>query len=104
MAQRNIQGIWEVVQTNGFRVGLEVGPVNQQDGSFQTKAFEEGRPVTGNGSGNVNGNFVHFIITWNNGTEGAYNGTFGADGIIHGATFDTKHPESFAGWSSSKPF
>ncbi len=104
MAQRNIQGLWEIVQTNGFKVALDVGPINQQNGSFQATAFQEGNQVNGNGSGNVNGDFMHFTITWDNGTQGAYNGAFDAQGFINGASFDVKHPDSVAGWRSSKSF
>jgi hypothetical protein len=52
----------------------------------------------------VNGDFMHFTITWDNGTQGAYNGAFDAQGFINGASFDVKHPDSVAGWRSSKSF
>lgn len=99
----DIRGLWDANQTNGFVVTVNVDPV-QPDGSFTIQAEHSKGSVTGSGAGHVKGDRVDFTITWNNGTQGAYNGTFNAQGFIQGATFDVMHPESFAGWSSSKAF
>jgi hypothetical protein len=103
MAQRDISGLWEILQTNNFILPVKVGPVDQQSGSFNVDALE-GQEITGNGSGNVDGDFVHFTIKWTNGTQGAYSGAFDSQGVINGSTFDVAHPTSIAGWKSSQSF
>jgi hypothetical protein len=103
VAPRNIGGLWDILQTNGFAVPINVEPV-QPDGSFTLEAEENQGAVRGTGAGHVNGNLVNFIVNWSNGTTGAYNGAFDDHGVINGSTFDIKHPQSFAGWHSSRGF
>lgn len=59
---------------------------------------------TGGGGGHVSGDFVGFVINWDNNTAGAYNGAFDAQGRINGSTFDLKNPGSVAGWHSDRTF
>jgi hypothetical protein len=103
---RNVQGLWEIIQSNNFTVPVDVGPV-AQNGTFTIQAMENSS-VSGNGSGSVvdgaDGEFVHFVITWTNGTQGAYNGAFNPQGVLNGSTFDVKHPGAVTGWHSSKSF
>ena len=101
----NIVGLWDIIQDNGFTVPVNIDSFKPQDGSFTLHAEQGGGSnVTGTGDGRVENDLVHFVITWNNQTQGAYNGAFDARGIIHGATFDVKHPESAAKWHSSRSF
>jgi hypothetical protein len=100
---RKFDGLWEIIQTNGFTVPVNVGPVDSATQKFTLQALENGS-VTADGSGNVDGDFVHFIITWNTNSQGAYNGTFNDQGVLNGSTFDVKTPGAVAGWHSSKSF
>jgi hypothetical protein len=52
----------------------------------------------------VAGNFVSFVINWDNNTAGAYNGSFDGQGRIFGASFDLKNPGSTAEWHSDRTF
>lgn len=100
---RNIVGLWDAVQTNGFRATIDIDKV-EQDGTFNLEAQHTNGSVTGNGSGAMAGDQVHFTITWNNNTQGAYIGAFDAEGFLNGSTFDIKHPQAHAGWRSSRDF
>jgi hypothetical protein len=102
MSRWNIVGPWEISQTNRFRVVVDVPSVGQE-GNFLVQAQVEGGPH-GQGGGMLHADDVHFTINWDNGPVGAYNGAFDERGVIHGATFDINHPESFAGWTSSRVF
>jgi hypothetical protein len=63
-----------------------------------------GNGVRGAGAGHVNGDFVGFVINWDNNTAGAYNAAFDAQGQLHGATFDLRNPGSTAEWHSDRTF
>jgi hypothetical protein len=100
---RDIGGLWKIIQSN-TEVVVSVTHVHQPDGVFTVDALQLGNSVRGSGGGNVNGEFVGFVINWDNSTAGAYNGAFNAQGQINGSTFDLKHPGSFAGWHSDRTF
>jgi hypothetical protein len=104
VALRDIHGLWDIIQTNGFVVPINVANFNKSDGSFSLEAEQGAGGVRGNGNGNVRGEMVDFIVNWDNQTRGAYHGAFGQDGVINGSTFDLANPGSFAGWHSSRSF
>jgi hypothetical protein len=100
---RDIGGLWKIVQSNGDSI-ISVTHVSQPDGAFAADAIQLGNGVHGGGGGHVTGNFVGFIINWDNNTSGAYNGSFDEHGQIFGATFDLRNPGSTAEWHSDKTF
>jgi hypothetical protein len=100
---RDIGGLWRIIQSNA-EVVVSVTHVSQPNGAFTVDALQSGNNVHGGGGGNVNGNFVGFVINWDNDTAGAYNGAFDGEGRINGSTFDLKNPGSFAGWHSDRTF
>jgi hypothetical protein len=100
---RDIDGLWNIIQSNGFVVPIHVDPI-APDGAFTLEAQQGNGGVSGTGAGNVTDDFVNFVINWTNDTKGAYNGSFDEQGFIHGSTFDIRHPGHFAGWHSSKAF
>jgi hypothetical protein len=99
---RDIGGLWKIIQSNA-EVVASVTHVSQPDGAFTLEAIQ-GNGVHGGGGGQVNGDFVGFVINWDNSTAGAYNGAFDGQGRINGSTFDLKNPGSFAGWHSDRTF
>ena len=103
MGPRNIAGLWDILQSNGFDVPIDVREL-KPDGSFRLDAEQKPGGVTGSGDGHVDGDLVNFTITWTNGSTGSYNGAFDTQGVIRGSTFDIKHPGAFAGWHSSRGF
>jgi hypothetical protein len=98
---RSITGLWKIIQTNAEVV---VSVSSQPDGAFTLSALQIGNDVSGGGGGHLNGDFVSFVINWNNNTAGAYNGAFDQAGRINGSTFDLKNPGSVAGWHSDRTF
>ena len=103
MAEFDVQGQWEAIQTNNFVAELNIRP-RRSDGSFPGTGTHTNGTVRGAGFGSVRDGQFDFRIAWSNGTEGAYIGTFDNQGRLNGATFDVNHPESFAGWQSSVAF
>ena len=101
---RDIGGLWKIIQTAGGDSFVSVTHVAQPDGAFTVQAQQIGPGVQGFGGGHVSGDFVSFIINWDNQTAGAYNGSFDGNGVINGSTFDLRHPESVAGWHSDRAF
>lgn len=100
---RDIGGLWKLIQTNA-EVVVSVTHVSQPDGAFSVDAIQIANGVHGGGGGHVSGDFVGFVINWDNNTAGAYNGAFDAQGRINGSTFDLKNPGSVAGWHSDRTF
>jgi hypothetical protein len=100
---RDIGGLWRIIQSNATVV-VSVAHVSQPNGAFTVDALQDGNNVHGRGGGNVNGDFVGFVINWDNNTAGAYNGAFDTNGQINGSTFDLRNPGSFAGWHSDRTF
>jgi hypothetical protein len=100
---RDIGGLWKILQSNGDSI-INVTHVSQPDGAFGAEAIQLGNGVHGGGGGHVAGNFVSFVINWDNNTAGAYNGSFDGQGRIFGASFDLKNPGSTAEWHSDRTF
>jgi hypothetical protein len=53
VAPRNISGLWDVIQSNGFVVPIKVKDF-KPDGSYGLEAEQGEGDVTGNGGGHVN--------------------------------------------------
>jgi hypothetical protein len=100
---RDISGFWTIDQGNNDSV-VHVSEFNQSTGNFNIQAMQLGPRVKGTGGGNVDRDFVGFVINWENGTRGAYNGAFDAQGRINGASFDLTNPGSTAPWRSDRTF
>ncbi len=103
MADFDISGKWDAIQTNGFVAKFDMGRPRQEDGAFSGTGTHSNGSVVGAGFGQVQGDEFRFRINWSNGTSGAYNGVF-LQGVVNGSTFDINNPEVFAGWKSSKAF
>jgi hypothetical protein len=100
---RDLTQLWEAIQTNGARVVIDIDQIGQ-DGRFGLEASHSNGSVRGNGSGELRGDQISFVIDWNNNTKGSYQGVFAGDHFINGSTFDVKNPSVFAGWRSSRAF
>jgi hypothetical protein len=104
MAQRDIVGLWDAIQTNGFVATINVDFVAPQ-GQFGIHAEHSEGTVHGQGIGQLIGSDqLHFTITWDNSTVGAYHGAFDDGDFINGSAFDIKNPGNVAGWRSSRSF
>jgi hypothetical protein len=99
MAGFDVSGSWNLHQSNGADVAMNVGRGPSPDGT----ATHDG----------INGHFnqaelteheFHFVIRWDNGPIGDYVGTFGIDGRLRGQTFDATNPHTQALWHSEKQF
>lgn len=108
----NVDGIWELVQSNGFRVRVDIAQPRDlggglADGGLHGAAKElnsSGAELAeANLSGALNGNSFEFIVAWPNGSEGQYTGNFDAGGNLSGVTFDVAHPTSQATWFRQVP-
>jgi hypothetical protein len=108
----NVDGIWELVQSNGF--GVQVDIVQSRDaggaladGALRGAAKELNSAGTelaeANLSGALSGNSFEFTVAWPNGSEGQYSGSFDAVGHLSGVTFDVAHPTSQATWFRQVP-
>ena len=95
--------LWDVIQTNGAIVVMDIDTI-MPDGSFSLDASHSNGAVVGNGQGKVTQRDISFTVNWSDGTRGVYQGEFDGGGQIHGSTFDAAHPESVAGWKSSRAF
>jgi hypothetical protein len=102
-----VDGNWDIVQDNGFRVNIRV---NQTENRLSASATQIGHNVQSNSAeGFVNGPNFEMTIDWNNGTKGLYTGTltsgnFDPPGVGHlkGRTKDLNNPGSEAGWFSER--
>ena len=101
---RHIGGMWKIIQEGGTDSVVHVSHVAEPDGAFTVDAVQDDTNVHGFGGGHVSGDFVGFVINWDDGTAGAYSAGFDGPGMLRGATFDLKNPGSSAEWHSDKPF
>jgi hypothetical protein len=100
-----VGGAWDIVQSNGFRVAINVMQDGDQLGADATHSA--GRVVSTEARGFVRGRHFEITITWNNGTRGEYKGdlTHGhftppPIGFLKGTTRDLNNPLSTATWQS----
>jgi hypothetical protein len=103
----NVSGIWDIVQSNGYRVRVNiVQPVdvngNPQDGGLAGLASEitpKGTDVSDQHlSGSLNGDDFEITVDWHNGSIGQYSGHFDPVGHLTGVTFDLHNPSAQATW------
>jgi hypothetical protein len=100
-----VDGEWDIVQDNGFRVRVIVS--QEQDRLSAFASHSNGSVQSTAAAGFVRGPDFDMTITWDNGTRGQYTGHFSHGpftappiGFLKGRTKDLNHPESQAGWFS----
>jgi hypothetical protein len=108
----NVDGIWELVQSNAFRVRVDIAQSRDPSGALADGglhgAAKELNPAgvelaEANLSGALNGSSFEFTVAWPNGSTGQYTGNFDAGGHLSGVTFDVAHPTSQATWFRQEP-
>jgi hypothetical protein len=100
-----VDGTWDIVQSNGFRVAVNIG---QNGDALTVQATHSGGRVhsVDPTSGFVRGTHIDMTITWSDGSKGQYTGDltpnkFALPGFrLAGETHDLNHPGSHATWSS----
>lgn len=100
-----VDGQWDIVQSNGFRVTVNIG---QNGDTLTVQASHSGgqvhsiEPTTGS----VSNTHIDLTITWSDGSKGQYTGDltpnkFALPGFrLVGETHDLNHPGSHASWES----
>jgi hypothetical protein len=110
MAEFDVRGDWNAIQSNGFAAHFHIDQVPPGGTGITANASHSDSAVNStDAGGRVEGNQFLLEVSWDNGTRGMYTGTFGlaeADGRhrITGVTFDEQHPESQATWFSDQTF
>lgn len=108
----DVDGIWEIVQSNGFTVRVDIAQPRDASGNLADGDLHGAAKVVGAGgvdlaeadlSGALLGNSFEFTVAWPNGSKGQYSGTFDAGGNLSGVTFDLEHPTSQATWFRQEP-
>lgn len=108
----DVDGVWEIVQSNGFLVRVDIAQPrdpsgNLADGDLHGAAKEVGAGgvdlVEANLSGALRGDSFEFTADWPNGTKGQYSGNFDPGGNLSGVTFDLANPTSQATWFRQQP-
>src|SRR6478736_905321 len=100
---KNIVGQWDVVQSNGFTVHMEVNKL-AQNGSFGGTASVVGTAgVRELANGRVTDDEITFDVPVGNVT-GRYTGRFDSGGRLTGNGFQIEHPEVQATWFVDKQF
>jgi len=106
MARRDVQGRWELRQSNGIVVSVDIQPL-RDNGVFNGTATHSNGSIHGSGFGGVdviNPNEFTFTISWSGGNAGAYIASFDSTGKLRGVTFDLSTPTSTATWESLRTF
>ncbi|MDH6128260.1 hypothetical protein [Kitasatospora sp. GP82] len=97
----NAGGTWQLHQSNGFAVTLDV----TQDGSGRLYGTASAGGTVGTiEEGSVDGASIFFTIGWSNGSKGRYTGSLGPDRRLSGTTFDLNNPSSQATWFTDRTF
>jgi hypothetical protein len=98
----HVDGAWILVQSNGFRVEVDIAQARDSNGNLADGALHGSAQVIGgaeaNLSGRLSGDSLEFGVDWPNGTVGQYSGNFDAGGNLSGVTFDLANPTSQATW------
>ena len=98
----DISGTWHTLQGGSRAIEF----VFSQSGSSVTGTADDGAGLNGTFSGNVTGNQVDVIVTWNfqksdgSTLEGEYEATI-SQGTLSGSTHDVSDPSSKATWTAS---
>jgi hypothetical protein len=100
-----VGGQWDIVQSNGFRVSINITQVDDKLSAFASHS--NGSVQSNEATGFVQGPHFEMTITWNNGTRGLYtaelsHGPFTPppQGFLKGRTKDLNNPGSEASWES----
>lgn len=98
----NVEGPWMLVQSNGFRVSVDIAQARDPSGRLTDGPFHGAAQVVGGAEANLNGELsgdsFEFEVDWPNGTRGKYEGNFDAREFLSGVTFDLANPTSQATW------
>jgi hypothetical protein len=99
----DVEGPWELVQSNGFGVQVDIVQSHDPSGRLADGPFHGSAKVVSSGAeanlnGELRGDSFEFGVDWPNGTRGKYTGSFDAGGNLSGVTFDLAHPTSQATW------
>jgi hypothetical protein len=107
----NVSGKWEIVQSNGYRVAVDISQPTESPNGLVTLLTDG--PLTGTAdeitprgtdvshqqlNGQLLGDSFEILIDWHNGTRGQYSGTFDSVGNLSGVTFDVNNPTAQATW------
>jgi len=100
-----VGGEWDIVQSNGFRVRINI--TQDQDRLSAFASHSNGSVQSSEAKGSVRGPDFEMTITWKNGTKGLYTGTLThgpftppPQGFLKGRTKDLNNPGSEANWES----
>jgi hypothetical protein len=100
-----VGGQWDIRQSNGFRVSINITQVGDQLSAFASHS--NGSVQSTEAKGFVRGPDFDMTITWDNRTKGHYTGklTHGPftpppKGFLKGHTVDLANPGSQADWES----
>jgi hypothetical protein len=110
----DVSGSWEIVQSNGYRVALDItqpretqfgpnGPIGLLADGLLTGTADEITPKGTDVSrqsltGELLGDSFEIVVDWHNGSKGQYSGNFDPAGHLSGVTFDVNNPKAQATW------
>lgn len=108
----SVDGIWELVQSNAFRVRVDIAQSRDSSGALAdgglhgaAKELNPGKVALAEANlfGALSGSSFEFTVAGPNGSTGQYTGNFDAGGHLSGVTFDVAHPTSQATWFRQEP-
>jgi hypothetical protein len=103
----NVDGVWSLVQSNGFVVTVDIAQPRDPNGHFADGPLNGAAKIPGlfdlpiaetNLTGMLRGDDFEFRADWPNETKGQYEGRFDPVGRLSGITFDLANPGSQATW------
>jgi hypothetical protein len=95
----DVEGRWDVIQSDGGRVTLDI----TQEGD-QLRGSGTTGGVAGHGIGQAILNQFVFDIQWDSGPHGEYTGMFGINGRLSGIAVDVNNLNSHAYWFATRLF
>lgn len=100
-----VGGRWDIVQSNGFRVLIDISQVGDQLSA--RASHSAGRVISRSATGFVRGPQFELTIEWSDGSKGLYTGVLTHGhftpppvGFLRGETRDLNNPGSRATWES----
>ena len=109
----NVDGIWSLVQSNGFVVTVDIAQPRDPNGRLTDGSLHGAAKIPGlfdlpiaetNLAGMLRGDDFEFEADWPNETRGQYTGRFDLTGRLSGITFDLANPGSQATWARMDDF
>jgi hypothetical protein len=109
----NVDGIWSLVQSNGFVVTVDITQPHDPSGQLADGPLHGAAKIPGlfdlpiaetNVTGMLRGDDFEFRADWPNETRGQYSGRFAPTGQLSGITFDLANPGSQATWARMNDF